>query len=185
MDEAHSFKLVGRAQDIIKNPGHMLLLAAMLGLAMVNAHVSNQFTAGRAAPDEAASMVLGEATSSENTDQENLLNMYRLSMQSLLIPYLEQRSIYLGELEQDGLVDGQRSDWLGLAQQAQSQVSDVLVPTRHKDTHLLVVAALLEDIAVLEANSIIDLDTGLFGSATARWSDILSGNQWLNDRQPQ
>lgn len=179
MHDKHSFKLVDSVQDIFSKPGHLVFIIALLLFTMVNAHVSDGTKSTSYANSD--SRILGEATSIEANDPENQLLMYKLSVQSLVVPYIEQRVGYLSSLERRHLAELDRDEWRGIIQQTQNEVMDLVVPARFKDTHLLIVAALMEEGSIIE--NLADFDLSSFEAVSKSWSDILIRNSWLNERQ--
>lgn len=179
LEEKQSFKLVGSAQDTFSRPGELIFIVALLLFTMVNASVSKGPVSTSNSRSDA--MVLGEAISIEANDPENQLKMYKLSIQNLVVPYLEQRFEYLSSLEQGSFTESERRNWQGIVKQTQKELLKLVVPSRFKDTHLLIVAVLLEEISIIE--NPIDLDISKFDNANNSWQDILLRNTWLNERE--
>lgn len=179
MHDKHSFKLVDSVQDIFSKPGHLVFLVALLLFTMINVNVTNgPVSTGNI---NSSSVVLGEATSIEANDPENQVVMYKLSIQNLVVPYIEQRINYLTSLESEELTDLDRNDWRGIIKQTQNAILALTVPVRFKDTHLIIVSVLMEEGSVLEQSAAYEvLD---FDATSISWEDILLRNSWLNELQ--
>lgn len=176
IENKHSFKITDSVGDFFHEPGKLIFLAGIVALTVTTFFIAQKTSVvSQNEKEEIPAVVLGEATSISNADEDIQEDLYVYSAKALVQSYLEYRLEYYQLLEAGTLTDAEINQWRNVATKTKDELLALFVPARYHEAHLELVISLLNEEALLSA----DVSADDMVANTSQWQSLLGKHVWL------